>query len=55
LRAADADRAIDEMVELMQPAIERLELPKPLTYSHGAAAMAGEMLAIVQGRIAAFA
>jgi serine/threonine-protein kinase HipA len=55
LRVADTDRAIDEMIGLMKPAVESIRLPKPLEYSLDAAAMAGEMLDIIQGRIASFA
>ena len=55
LRAADADRAIDAMIGLMKPAVESVRLPKPLRYTPEAAALAGEMLEIMRGRIAALA
>ena len=43
------------MTGLMKPAVESVELPKALRYSPEGAAMAGEMLDIIRGRIASFA
>ena len=54
VKSKDAERAMDEMIESLKHAADNAALPKPLRYSPGSKAMAGEMLDIVRLRIESF-
>jgi serine/threonine-protein kinase HipA len=55
LKSAESDAAIDEIVTALSGAVERLELPVPLSDSSQGAEMAERMREIVRERINGFA
>ncbi|MBA3564177.1 MAG: HipA domain-containing protein [Gammaproteobacteria bacterium] len=55
LRLADADAAIDDLLERMARAIERIELPKLADYGPEGEKMAERMLEICRTRVGSFA
>jgi serine/threonine-protein kinase HipA len=55
LRTADADAAINDMIERMKQAVDQVALPKLPDHGHDGAAMVARMLELCRMRIASFA
>lgn len=55
VKAADADRAIDDLIEDMKAAVDRVKLPVLANYGPDGKAVADQVLGIVRERLAGFA